>query len=184
MSRLDKLSMEELLARQNALVSDPKNKQPPGSFYIYDKKTQDKLSKIAWAITTKLREKKATMGNDEDDFEEPDEPEEPDEGDWTTEDHRRFYSDRELVLDLPADTGECEMWAAIETRMKEDGFWPNVWWISDHGNAHLMVNPGNKVCRPPRKKKKGKKKRGAKLGGLSRDFTRDCGPSGCEIKRR
>ena len=121
-----------------------------------------------------------------DESEEPDEGnfEEPDEGDWTTEDHQQFYSYGEIVLDLPADTGECAMWAAIEARMKEDGFWPNVWWISDHGNAHLMVNPGNKVCRPPRKKKKGKKKRGAKLGGLSRDFTRNCGPSGCEIKRR
>ena len=128
----------------------------------------------------------ADMKGSDEDFDEPDDDElfnEPDEGDWTTEDHRRFYADRELVLDLPADTGECEMWAAIAARMKKDNLWPNVWWISDHGNAHLMANPGNKVCRPPRKKK-GKKKRGAKLGGLSRDFTRDCGPSGCEIKRR
>ena len=121
------------------------------------------------------------LGGHDDDIEA--ESDEPEEGDWTTEDHRRFYSYGKLVLALPADTGECEMWAAIEARMKKDGFWPNTWFISDHGNAHIMTNPGSKVCRPPRKKK-GKKKREAKLGGLSSEFTRDCGPSGCEVKRR
>ena len=107
-----------------------------------------------------LRERGRDMDGDGEDIEA--EFEEPDEGDWTTEDHRKFYSYGKLVLYLPADTGECEMWAAIEARMKKDGFWPNVWLISDHGNSHLMTNPGSKVCRPPRKKK-GKKKRGAKV---------------------
>ena len=111
------------------------------------------------------------------------ESDEPEEGDWTTEDHRKFYSYGKLMFVLPEGTGECEMWTAIEAKMKKDGFWPNVWFISDHGNASLMTNPGSKVCRPPRKKK-GKKKRGVKLGGLSSEFVRDCAPGGCEVKRR
>jgi hypothetical protein len=31
------------------------------------------------------------------------------------------------------------MWEAIAVEMERHGFWPNVWFISDHGNAHLMT---------------------------------------------
>ena len=121
---------------------------------------RERLREPGGLTRTHKVQKGGEMGSDDED--EESEFEEPDEGDWTTEDHRRFYSYGKIVLDLPADTGECKMWAAIEAKMKKDGFWPNVWLISDHGNSHLMTNPGSKVCRPPRKKK-GKKKRGAKV---------------------
>lgn len=71
----------------------------------------------------------------EDDEEEFDEPE---EGDITTEDHRRFYQYGKLVLDLDEDDDHE---AAVREFMERSKFWPNVWFISDHGNAHLMTIP-------------------------------------------
>lgn len=84
------------------------------------------------------------------------EDDEPQEGDITTEDHRTFYQDGRKVLE-PAtprvDIGT--LWygysngvqfklravdhvAALRVYMEHVKFWPNVWWISDHGNAHRM----------------------------------------------
>jgi hypothetical protein len=28
--------------------------------------------------------------------------------------------------------------AALKAHMEEAQFWPNAWFVSDHGNAHLM----------------------------------------------
>jgi hypothetical protein len=64
-----------------------------------------------------------------------DEPGEPEEGDYTTEDHRRFYQYGKLVVEV--DDGE--EWAhAVKAHMDEEQFWPDVWFISDHGNAHII----------------------------------------------
>ncbi len=62
----------------------------------------------------------------------------PEEGDITTEDHCRFYQDGKLILDLDEDADHV---AALLEHMEQDGFWPNVWFVSDHGNAHLMSLP-------------------------------------------
>jgi len=70
---------------------------------------------------------------------EPDYPDEPEEGDWQTQDHEKFYSYGKLILRVSPDASTAEMWKAIRVRMDKDGFWPNVWFISDHGNWHLMV---------------------------------------------
>ena len=68
------------------------------------------------------------------------EPTEPEEGDWTTEDHKRFYSYGKLILDVSGqELTEDKLWDAIVAQMNRDKFWPNVWFISDHGNAHLMT---------------------------------------------
>jgi hypothetical protein len=86
------------------------------------------------------------------------EPTEPQDGDLTTEDHETFYQDGRRVIenargrnDLDASetwyirvNGEqltilaktCEQ--AVRAYMERTQFWPNVWFISDHGNAHLM----------------------------------------------
>jgi len=63
-------------------------------------------------------------------------PDEPDEEDLTTEDHIHFYSAGELVVTL--EEGD-DMWGALEEWMGKNHFYPNVWFISDHGNAHLMT---------------------------------------------
>jgi hypothetical protein len=82
------------------------------------------------------------------------EPNEPQEGDWFTEDHRRFYevggsgSDvfsrrlgRGAICEVPRDASEGAMWRILERCMKKANYYPNVWFISDHGNAHLMTKP-------------------------------------------
>lgn len=60
---------------------------------------------------------------------------EPEDGDITTSDHLRFYQYGKLWLEIDEDD---DMWQQIETRMSRDNFYPNVWFISDHGNAHLI----------------------------------------------
>jgi len=86
---------------------------------------------------------------------------EPDEDSITTEDHERFYQYGKLVLERehdrkhnpdPTDTwylssptgrrsllGEydtCEQ--ALRAYMDRVQFWPDVFWVSDHGNAHRI----------------------------------------------
>ena len=62
-------------------------------------------------------------------------PSEPEEGDLTTEDHRVFYSGGKKAFAV----GEDEDWRqAAREWMDREQFWPNVWLISDHGNAILM----------------------------------------------
>lgn len=65
------------------------------------------------------------------------ESEGPQEGDYTTEDHRKFYQYGKLVLDLTEE--ESEQWQKhVKAHMDKEKFWPSVFWISDHGNAHLL----------------------------------------------
>lgn len=59
-----------------------------------------------------------------------DEPE-VEEGDITTEDHTRWYQYDKLYF-----TGDEK---GLLKKMNKDKFWPNVWFISDHGNAHLVT---------------------------------------------
>lgn len=61
--------------------------------------------------------------------------------DLTTEDHAKFYQDGKLVLSLDPDLTTEEMWAALDAYMDRTQHWPSVWFISDHGNEHLMVRP-------------------------------------------
>ena len=59
----------------------------------------------------------------------------PEEGDYTTADHEHFHQFGKLVLVV----SEEEEWRPkLKAQMDREQFWPNVWWISDHGNAHLM----------------------------------------------
>jgi hypothetical protein len=61
---------------------------------------------------------------------------EPEEGDYSTEDHIHFYQYGKLVVTVPE--GES-IRQALQDHMNENAFFPNVWFISDHGNAHLMT---------------------------------------------
>jgi hypothetical protein len=67
------------------------------------------------------------------------EPFDPEPEDITTEDHCRFYQSGKLVVELSPDASTAEMWRALDAHMERTGFYPNVWFISDHGNAHLMT---------------------------------------------
>lgn len=80
------------------------------------------------------------------------EPSEPEEGDITTEDHETFYQYGKLVLErMPGSwrivSDRVSTWLMYDTEdyttalrayMERVQFWPNCWFISDHGNAHLM----------------------------------------------
>lgn len=59
----DNLSLEELSTLREWLVNDPANENPirkngGSAIHLYDKKTHQRLDKLAWAVTYKLAEKK------------------------------------------------------------------------------------------------------------------------------
>lgn len=100
---------------------------------------------------------------DDDEQEDDDEPTEPQEDDITTGDHQRFYQNGRLVLRLDnpdAESGDSDAghytylapgmrWRnlgtfeccedALRAYMDATQYWPNCWFISDHGNAHLIT---------------------------------------------
>jgi hypothetical protein len=85
----------------------------------------------------------------------------PAEDDITTENHETFYQGGKLVLELAKYPENGHAWqaraegsgimyplaslaitadyrTALRAYMELTQFWPNCWFISDHGNAHLM----------------------------------------------
>lgn len=64
----------------------------------------------------------------------------PEESDITTSDHRKFYQDGKLVLTIAEDVDHI---AALRVYMDDSKFWPNCWFISDHGNPHQIEFPNN-----------------------------------------
>jgi hypothetical protein len=60
----------------------------------------------------------------------------PQDDDITTEDGNTFYQSGELVVDA---TDDDSPWPALEAYMNGQQYWPNVWFVSDHGNAHIMT---------------------------------------------
>ncbi len=60
---------------------------------------------------------------------------EPDEDSITTEDHIHFYQYGKLVFTLDEDEDTN---VGIKRELDRMQFWPNVFWLSDHGNAHLI----------------------------------------------
>ena len=65
---------------------------------------------------------------------------EPEEGDITTEDHRRWWQHGKLYF-VGDEVG-------LRRKMDKDKFWPNIWFISDHGNAHLITQLGDSCPAP------------------------------------
>ena len=65
------------------------------------------------------------------------EPSEPSDGDYVTEDHRviREFGTGRTGLTVP-DNVPFGPW--LSGWMTRDGYFPNVWFLSDHGNAHLI----------------------------------------------
>jgi len=59
---------------------------------------------------------------------------EPAEDDYTTSDYCTFYQYGKLAVSTEADHWQT----AIAAHMDQQQMWPNVWHISDHGNAHLL----------------------------------------------
>lgn len=65
----------------------------------------------------------------------------PEDEDWITEDHMIF---RELplgrvVCTVPQDATNAQMWVILRREMQHRQFRPNVWFISDHGNAEILT---------------------------------------------
>jgi hypothetical protein len=63
------------------------------------------------------------------------EPCEPEEEDIVTSDHMNFYQNGKVIFELKEDDDHIEH---LREWMSLNNFYPNVWFISDHGNAHLM----------------------------------------------
>jgi hypothetical protein len=65
-------------------------------------------------------------------------PSEPEECDLVTTDHMRFYEvgtpgGPKITVGLDDD------WRpAVRAYMERTKYWPSVWFISDHGNSHLL----------------------------------------------
>ena len=95
-------------------------------------------------------------------------------GDLTTEDRLNFYrhgGGHVLTLQVrepprhvgergtrtrDAEAGEVSdsaMWRQLGAHMDKEKFWPNVWFISDHGNAHLMQRPKRKNPRAAKRQR-------------------------------
>jgi hypothetical protein len=82
---------------------------------------------------------------------------EPQEDDLTTTDHEKFYQSGDLVL-YHASNGEWYWYpkgarhstsvhlgafhddhvAALKAYMQQAQYWPDCWFVSDHGNAHRI----------------------------------------------
>lgn len=115
------------------------------------------------ALTTAWDAIVADLSDEDED--EDSEPTEPEDEDITTTDHETFYQSgrevlsrhRERYSNEPTDAwyarirnsaGHYEWFhlgnfgddhlAALRAYMEREQWWPNVWFISDHGNAHLM----------------------------------------------
>jgi hypothetical protein len=72
-----------------------------------------------------------------------DEPDGPEDEDLVTKDHVHFYEHGGprrgpvVTVELGQDWRR-----AVVAWMREQQFYPNVWFLSDHGNAHLLdLNP-------------------------------------------
>ena len=65
-----------------------------------------------------------------------DTPLEPDDEDITTADHQHFfYLGRQIVACGP----DGDDWrSAVTAWCDANNYYPNIWFISDHGNAHLL----------------------------------------------
>lgn len=61
----------------------------------------------------------------------------PEEGDYTTEDHVHFYQWGKLAFVVEGGSDGDHV-AALKAHMEREKFFPNAWFVSDHGNAHLM----------------------------------------------
>ncbi len=59
----------------------------------------------------------------------------PEEGDYTTKDYKAFYQFGRLAVLVPTGSTWEQM---VEAHMNRERFWPNVWFLSDHGNYRLI----------------------------------------------
>lgn len=48
-------TVEQLVAMQEEITSNPDNRNPPGSFNRYTLKARKKLEELSWAITYRMR---------------------------------------------------------------------------------------------------------------------------------
>ena len=79
---------------------------------------------------------------DPDDYvqiQEDDPPTEPEEEDLLTEDHVRFFIRESEHRGPVVVVAEGQDWRReVKRYMLRERWYPNVWWVSDHGNPHLL----------------------------------------------
>lgn len=68
---------------------------------------------------------------------------EPDDDAITTTDHLTFYQYGKVWLEVESDDKDYpsppdDLNTQIKAQMDRQQFWPDVWFISDHGNAHRI----------------------------------------------
>ncbi len=149
--------LREELARQEGWVEywamvaatgrDPLRQVRPSARQRISEVAQDGHDDAALQVA-RIQEEIAKLEPDEADEPEDDEEDaddgegsdpEPEEGDLATEDHREFWviggPRRGPVVVVPED----DDWRPhVRAYFEREGFWPNVWWQSDHGNMHLL----------------------------------------------
>jgi hypothetical protein len=62
------------------------------------------------------------------------------DGDYTSEDHCNWYQYSKLVVSIAPEDDHI---AALRQHMTDNQFWPNAWFLSDHGSLHLLTLGGN-----------------------------------------
>ncbi len=60
-----------------------------------------------------------------------------DGGDITTEDYYTFYQYGKVYVSLDHDS-DVDWRLPLRATMDSDQYWPSIWFVSDHGNAHLL----------------------------------------------
>ena len=69
----------------------------------------------------------------------PDPQENPAEGDLITIDHMNFWEEGGIKKGPVVQVAEGEPWEPhVRAWMEKEGFYPNVWFLSDHGNPHKL----------------------------------------------
>lgn len=106
--------------------------------------TTERQKRLARELLAKLKD--PTLGDyDEEEMEEEGEEREPQDDDLATSDHSHFYEvgrSGRVVLTVDPDADRAEMWREIDAYMNRQGFFPNVWFVSDHGNVSLLERDG------------------------------------------
>jgi len=91
---------------------------------------------------------------DEPDTDEPDEPNEPDEGDYILSDSGPLGSRTSVGVYPGRHVGEFDSTEdaedAVRAEAHKEQFWPDVWFVSDHGNATCYGTDGWRMfsCEP------------------------------------
>lgn len=111
---------------------------------IYDDQDEYTKDLAEWEAKEEYLESEDEEDEEDEEESEDDEemPDEPEYEDIITSDHitfaQRTVAGDRVLFRLDPDATTEDMWARLNQWMDDNQFYPSVWFISDHGNAHLM----------------------------------------------